>query len=89
MADEAAGKAGLAFPVCPMVEGGVSGTHDGFPAYEVIIERPESGNTSTTVYTHNPNDTNQTPASLYPPEEFEIKQEEKVIEPQPKTRQRP
>jgi RHS repeat-associated protein len=43
----------------------VSGQHDGYPAYEIIVQRPESGNTSTTVYSYNPNDTGKGPWSLW------------------------
>lgn len=65
---------------------GVSGTHDGFPAYEVVVERPESGNTSNTVYLHDPNKTGDGPGSLFPPEEYEIKQPDRIIEPEPRRR---
>ncbi|GIU83015.1 MAG: hypothetical protein KatS3mg006_2079 [Pyrinomonadaceae bacterium] len=57
----------------------VSGEHDGFPAYEIIIERPESGDVSEEVYRYDPRETGQTPWSLFPPEEFEVKRKEITI----------
>jgi RHS repeat-associated protein len=44
---------------------GVLGQHDGFPAYEIEIARPESGGSSTVVYQHDPNKTGDGPQSLY------------------------
>ena len=43
----------------------VSGQHDGFPAYEVQVIRPNSGNTSITVYEHDPRKTGDGGQSLY------------------------
>jgi RHS repeat-associated protein len=56
----------------------LSGQHDGFLAYEIVVERPESGNKSETVYKHDPNETGDGPASLYGSGEYypEIKGKE-------------
>ena len=49
----------------------VNGDHDGFPAYEVLIVRPETGdNTERLVFSHDPRTTGQTAGSLIPPMEF-------------------
>lgn len=63
----------------------VTGQHDGFPAYEIIVERPESGNTATTVYSHDPRPTGQTPLSLAGSGEFQASQEA-VIQSDPRRR---
>ena len=42
----------------------VSGSHDGYPAYEIIVIRPDSGNASATVYTYDPRTTGETPWAL-------------------------
>lgn len=49
----------------------ITGTHDGFPAYEVVIVRPEAGN-QTVIKIHDPRDTGDTPAALGPPEERSV-----------------
>lgn len=43
----------------------ISGTHDGFPAYEIYIN-------GTRVYQHDPMATGDGPGSLFPPEEYTI-----------------
>jgi RHS repeat-associated protein len=54
----------------------VSGQHDGFPAYEVLIVRPESGdNAEHLVYGYDSRTTGQTAASLLPPAEVEVKKQ--------------
>ena len=62
---------------------GVLGEHDGFPAYEIEVIRPDSGGTSTKVYQHDPNKTGDGPQSLYGSGEYypEVKV---VIEPKKK-----
>lgn len=46
----------------------VNGDHDGFPAYEVLIVRPDTGDNSEHLITdYNPNDHNKGPWSLFPP----------------------
>ena len=57
----------------------VSGQHDGFPAYEIIVQRPDSGNVSQTVYLHDPNKTGDGPQSLYGSGEYYIKDRETDI----------
>ena len=59
----------------------VSGQHDGFPAYEIIVIRPESGVTSTTVYNHNPNVTGDGAQSLYGSGEYNPDNVRTVIDP--------
>jgi RHS repeat-associated protein len=45
----------------------VSGEHDKFPAYEIIVSRPELPKTgSTVVYQHDPREKNTTPWTLFP-----------------------
>ena len=52
----------------------VNGQHDGFPAYEILIVRPETGdNTERVVYGHDPRTTGQTALSLAGSGEFEAK----------------
>ena len=52
----------------------VNGHHDGFPAYEILIVRPETGdNSEKLVYGHDPRTTGQSALSLAPPAEFEAK----------------
>jgi RHS repeat-associated protein len=52
----------------------VNGQHDGFPAYEILIVRPETGdNTERVVYGHDPRTTGQTALSLAGGGEFEAK----------------
>src|SRR6185503_14312264 len=52
----------------------VNGQHDGFPAYEILIVRPETGdNTERVVYGHDPRATGQTALSLAGGGEFEVK----------------
>jgi hypothetical protein len=62
---------------------GVLGQHDGFPAYEIEVIRPDSGGTSTKVHQHDPNKTGDGPQSLYGSGEYypEVKV---VIEPKKK-----
>lgn len=62
---------------------GVLGQHDGFPAYEIEVIRPDSGGTSTKVYQHDPNKTGDGPQSLSGSGEYypEVKV---VIEPKKK-----
>jgi RHS repeat-associated protein len=51
----------------------VTGEHDGYPGYEVIIERPETKDKNgKLVYGHDPRATGQTPGSLFPPSEFPV-----------------
>lgn len=57
----------------------VSGQHDGFPAYEIIVQRPDSGNVSRTVYLHDPNKTGDGPQSLYGSGEYYIADRETDI----------
>jgi hypothetical protein len=46
------------------VSGTITGTHDGFPAFEILIERPETNeNTQTVIYGSNPTGS---PLSLFP-----------------------
>ena len=45
---------------------GVVADHDSYPAYEVIIQRPDSGNTSTVVYEFDPRKNGNTPWDLTP-----------------------
>ena len=59
----------------------VYGNHDGFPAYEVEIRRPESGNTSTVIPLHNPNNTGDTPGALMDEPERQAAVSTIVIEP--------
>ena len=62
----------------------VSGQHDGFPAYEVEVTRPNSGGTSTIVYKHDPRETGDGGQSLYGSGEYYPNDVRKVIEPKPK-----
>jgi RHS repeat-associated protein len=55
----------------------INGTHDGFPAYELQINRPEAG-TTTITNLHDPNKTGDTPRALYPPEEKKVNKTIKI-----------
>ncbi|MEE9210473.1 MAG: hypothetical protein V3U23_08460, partial [Kiloniellales bacterium] len=43
----------------------VEGDHDGFPAYELYVDR-------SLIYSHDPVAADQTPLSLLPPKEFDV-----------------
>lgn len=43
----------------------LSGTHDGFPAYELYVDQCR-------IYSHDPAAQNQSPASLFPPSEYSV-----------------
>jgi RHS repeat-associated protein len=58
-----------------------SGQHDGFPAYEVEVIRPESGGTSTLVYKHDPDKTGDGLQSLYGSGEYNPENVRTVIDP--------
>ncbi len=49
----------------------ISGTSDGFPAYEFFITNQDTGN-STLIYGSNPNQTGDKPTALFPPMEKNI-----------------
>ncbi|HEY9404529.1 MAG TPA: RHS repeat-associated core domain-containing protein, partial [Pyrinomonadaceae bacterium] len=65
----------------------VSGQHDGYPAFEVEVIRPESGGTSTLVYKHDPDKTGDGPQSLYGSGEYNPENVRTVID--PKKRRQP
>ena len=62
----------------------VSGSHDGFPGYEVIVTRPEADNNSKVVYGFNPRDHGNSPLSLFPGNSVKVNQPPSVIEPRKK-----
>jgi RHS repeat-associated protein len=45
---------------------GVTGSHDGFPGYEVMASRPEAGGAGAMVYSYDPRTTGSGPWSLVP-----------------------
>jgi len=52
----------------------LNGQHDGFPGYELLVVRPETGNDAEQlIYAHDPRDTGQTPLSLFGSGEFKVK----------------
>lgn len=51
----------------------VTGNHDKFPGYEIVVSRPELPKAnSTVVYQYDPRPTNQTPAALFPFKKDEV-----------------
>jgi len=59
---------------------GITGQHDGFPAYEVFAVR-EGDDKEQRIYSHDPRDTGQTGLSLFGSGEFKVNIKPVILEP--------
>lgn len=65
----------------------ITGSHDGFPAYEVEVRRPEADDQIQIVPIHDPRKTGDGPTSLGPPSEYDVNIEDHVNPPRPPRKQ--
>lgn len=65
----------------------ITGSHDGFPAYEVEVRRPEAQDQVQIIPIHDPRKTGDGPTSLGPPAECDVNIEDHVNPPPPPRKQ--